>query len=107
MLSGLGLTLLQAVPVLLVFGALYYFYLRPIRRAHQSHEQMLTNLKPGDPVVLESGVFGRILAFHEKETVLLAISDDIAVPVQRRSIASVISEGELAAARTPIPKSDD
>ena len=107
LLSGLSIAVLQMAPILVVFGVLYYFYLRPIRRQYRSHQRMLEKLEAGNPVVLESGIYGHVLAMHENDSVLLALGEDVTVPVTRSAIAKVISQEELAAARTPIPKSDD
>lgn len=98
MLTGLGLTALQAAPVLVVFGVLYWLYLRPIRIAHKRHQEMLSHLKIGDPVVLESGLYGRIKAFQESGAVLLTIRHEFVVPARREAVAEVVSEEEFTKA---------
>lgn len=98
-MSGIAFAALQALPVLAVFGALYFLYLRPIRQSHRKHKKMLGNLEAGNPVVLDTGIYGRVAGFSESGAVLLSLTDNIVVPLRRESIAEVVSEEDFASAR--------
>ena len=81
---------------LIMFGAIflifYFMIIRPQQKRAKEREKLLSNLEKGDKVVTSGGVHGIIAGIDEK-TVLLAISENVKVKVERSAITSVISKG--------------
>lgn len=81
---------------IIMFGAIflifYFMIIRPQQKRAKAREKLLSNLEKGDKVVTSGGVHG-IIAGIEEKTVLLAISDNVKVKVERSAITSVLSKG--------------
>jgi len=68
--------------------------LRPQQKRQKAHQKMLTELKKGDRVVTNGGMFGVITGFNEKDnSVVLKIDDNTKVEFLRSSIAGRIERG--------------
>jgi preprotein translocase subunit YajC len=95
--GGMDVILQQAllfVPLIVLF---YFLLIRPQQKRMKQHQQMLSNLKRGDTVVLSSGVIGKIVRVEEKE-VGVEIATGVTVKVRKAMISDVSARGEPAAA---------
>lgn len=85
------------VSTLIMFGAIflifYFMIIRPQQKRAKDREKMLSNIEKGDKVVTSGGVHGIIVGIEDK-TVLLAISDNVKVKVERSAITNVLSTKE-------------
>lgn len=91
--SGTG-SLLQFLPVLLIFGIFYFLLLAPMRKRQKAHQTLLGQLKRGDKVVTNGGLLGEIAAVEER-IVHLKLGDNVKVRVVKSAIAGL--EGDPAA----------
>jgi preprotein translocase subunit YajC len=56
---------------------------------------MLESLRKGDKVVTNSGMFGTIVGFNEKENVVvLKVADEVKIEFLKSSIAGRVEKGE-------------
>ena len=95
--SGGGL--LGLLPLVLIFGVMYFLLLRPQRKRQKEAVRLQSSLNEGDEVVLNSGIYGFISAV-EDNFVWLDIADKVEIRVTKGAIASRISspaEGQPAA----------
>ena len=84
-----GSSLLQLfVPFLLVFAIFYLLVIAPARKKQKTHAEMLQNLKSGDRVVTNGGLYGTVVAVTDS-TVQLRIADQVKVEVARHAIAEM------------------
>jgi preprotein translocase subunit YajC len=90
-------TLLQFAPLLLIFVVGYFFMIRPQQQRQRQHQQMISGLKRGDSVVLNSGVIGKVVRVEEKE-VGVEVAQNVTVKVIKTMISEVRARGEPAAA---------
>ena len=80
------------IPLLLVFVIFYFLIILPQRKRQRALDAMLDNLKPGDKVVTNGGIYGTIVSVREdKRTVQLKISENpvIRVEVARTAISGL------------------
>ncbi len=85
---------LAFLPFILIFVIIYFLMLRPQQKRQKAHQRLLTELKKGDRVVTNGGMFGTIAGFNEKENVVvLKIDDNTKVELLRSSIAGRIEKG--------------
>jgi len=81
---------------LIMFGAIflifYFMIIRPQQKRAKEREKMLSNIEKGDKVITSGGMHGTISGLDEK-TVLLSISDNVKVKVERSAITAIISKG--------------
>jgi preprotein translocase subunit YajC len=74
-----------------LFLIMYLLLIRPQRKRQKEHQKLLSELKKGDRVVTNSGLFGTIFAIQDdKNKVVLKISDDIKVEFLKSSIAAKV-----------------
>ena len=94
--SGGGL--LGLLPLILIFGVMYFLLLRPQRKRQKEAVRLQSSLNEGDEVVLNSGIFGFISAV-EDNYVWLDIAEKVEIRVTKGAIASRVSspaEGQAA-----------
>ncbi len=92
---GGGSALTSLFP-LLVIGLLFYFILlRPERRKHKEHANLLTGLKKNDKVVTIGGIYGKVFDVQrEQDRVTLKIDEanNTKIDVTFAAISRVIIE---------------
>lgn len=89
--GGAGGGLLGFLPFLLILVVIYFLMLRPQMKRQKQQQKMLSELKKGDKVVTNSGMFGTIVGFNEKENiVVLRVGEDTKVEFLKSSIAGQV-----------------
>lgn len=81
------------LPFLLMFAVLYFLLIRPQQKRQKDHKALLEKLKKGDRVITNSGLFGTIVNFNEKnKSVVLNVGDQdtVKLEVLRSSIAGTV-----------------
>ena len=81
------------LPFLLMFAVLYFLLIRPQQKRQKQHKGILEKLKKGDRVITNSGIFGTIVNFNEKnKSVVLNVGDSemLKLEVLRSAIAGMV-----------------
>ena len=86
--SGGGL--MSILPLVVIFGAMYFLLLRPQRKRQKETRNLQSTLQEGDEVVLASGIYGFISAI-EDGYVWLDIAEKVEIRVARSAIATKVS----------------
>jgi len=77
------------VPTILMFGGvfaiMYFLLIRPQQKQMKQQQAMLSTLRKGDEVVLQSGIWGKIHTIEEK-VVWLEFSNGTKVKVEKVAI---------------------
>ena len=76
------------LPIILIIGIFYLLIYRPMRRRQKSHEAMIAELKNGDKVITNGGVYGTVAGLREN-TVLLKVADQVKIEVAKSAVASL------------------
>ena len=77
------------------FVLLFYFLLwRPQSKRAKEHKNLLAGLSKGDEVVTNGGVIGRISKLTD-DFVVLEISDNVEIKLQRMAVASALPKGTI------------
>ncbi len=83
------------VSTIIMFGAIflifYFMIIRPQQKKAKDRTKLLSNLEKGDKVVTSGGIHGIIAGLDEK-TLLLQVSDNLKIKVDRSAIGQVISK---------------
>ena len=88
---------------ILMFGGLfvimYLLLIRPQRKRQKEHQQLTTNLKQGDEVVLTSGLLGRITELDDHYITVKAGKEEggkaIEMIYQRVAVHAVLPKGTI------------
>jgi len=74
-----------------LFLIMYLLLIRPQRKRQKEHEKLLGELKKGDRVVTNSGMFGTIFAINdEKNRIVLKIAEEVKVEILKSAIAGKV-----------------
>ena len=86
-------SLIGFLPMIVIFAIFYFLLIAPMRKRQKKTQAMLAQLKKGDAVITNGGIYGRIAALDEStNTVILQISDQVKIKVARSAIAGMQSE---------------
>jgi len=86
-------TYLQFLPMVLIFAIFYFLLIRPQQKKAKDHTNLLKNLKKGDSVITQGGLYGKITALGER-VVGLEIAKNVIVQVSRPHIAGIAAPTE-------------
>jgi preprotein translocase subunit YajC len=65
--------------------------IRPQQKKAKDRDKLLSNLEKGDKVITSGGIHGIISGIDEK-TVLLQVSDNLKIKMERSAVGQVISK---------------
>jgi len=83
------------LPWILIIVIFYLLLIRPQQKKQKEHKMMLEGLRKGDKVITNSGMFGTIVGFNEKENiVVLKIAENVKIEFLKNSIAGRVQKGE-------------
>jgi len=68
------ITLLPLITVFIIFYVILYI---PQRRRQKKHKEYVENLKIGDNVITDSGIFGRVVNIKEEKVTLVVKKGEI------------------------------
>ena len=77
-----------ALPFLLILAIYYFIVIMPTRRSQKKLEQMLENLKVGDKVITNSGIYGTIAAIKQ-DRIQLRIAENVKVEMSRKAVSAL------------------
>jgi preprotein translocase subunit YajC len=82
--------LISFLPMILIFGIFYFILIAPMRKRQKKTQQMLAQLKKGDAVITNGGIYGRIAAIDDATaTVILQVSDQVKIKIARSALAGL------------------
>ncbi len=89
--GGAGSMLISLVPILLILVIFWLLLIRPQQKKQKQHQKLLSELRKGDRVVTNSGMFGVISSLNdEKNIVVLKIAENMKVEFLKSSIAGKV-----------------
>ncbi|MBN1301050.1 MAG: preprotein translocase subunit YajC [Melioribacteraceae bacterium] len=85
------------ISTLIMFGAIfaifYFMIIRPQQKRAKERERMLSEIKKGDKVVMNSGLHGVVAGIDEK-TCLIDVGNNIKMKFDRSAIGSIATSKE-------------
>ena len=79
------------LPILLMFGVLYFLLFLPMQRQRKQTQKMLAGLQNGDTVVTSGGLVGTIVAVEDDSLVLRIKPDNVKLQFARSAVTSLVS----------------
>lgn len=96
--GGAGGAAIQILPLILIFGIMYFLLIRPQQKKAKEHQAMLGALRRGDQVVTSGGILGKVSkVLDESNRAEVEIATGVKVVVVKSTIAQVLSKSEPAA----------
>jgi preprotein translocase subunit YajC len=78
----------QLVLMGLIFAVFYFILILPMRQKQRKLDQLISNLKTGDHVIVSPGIFGTIVGV-EAESFQVKIDDKTKIRVLRSAVAGL------------------
>jgi len=85
---------LSFLPIILMFGLLYFLMIRPQMKRAKEQRQMVDSLQKGDEVVAAGGVVGRITKMGESY-ISLEIAPNTEISVQKATVQTLLPKGTI------------
>jgi len=79
------------IMLLLIFGIMYIFMIRPQRKQQKELEKFRAELKKGDKIVTAGGIYGTVDQVDEK-TALIKVDGDVKLRVDKGSLVRDFSD---------------
>ena len=75
-------------PFVLIFLIFYFLLIAPARRKQKKHAEMLGNLKNGDRIITQGGMYGTVVGVGEN-VIQVRIADKVKIDVAKHAIAGL------------------
>jgi preprotein translocase subunit YajC len=79
--------------MLLLFGAMYFLFIRPNKRRRQQMEEMQSSIGPGDEVMTIGGLYGTVVEIDDDQ-VVLEVAPGVTNRYTRQSINRVVTAAD-------------
>ncbi len=91
--SPAGNGLIAFLPLAIIMVIFYVLLILPAQRRQKKTQAMLSDLKTGDKVVTNGGLYGTIVSL-DGDSLQLRIADQVKVKVARSAVAGLQTEGK-------------
>jgi len=76
-----------------IIAIFYFMIIRPQQKRQKERQHLIDSLKKGDKIVTAGGIYGTVVGLEDK-IVLVQISDNVKVKIDRSTIGTILKEGE-------------
>jgi preprotein translocase subunit YajC len=87
----------QFIPLVLIFGIMYFLLIRPQQKKLKEHQAMVAALRRGDEVITAGGIVGKVVKVLDNGQVDVEVSKGVNVRVVQTTISTVLNKTEPAA----------
>ena len=85
------------VPLILIFGIMYFLLIRPQQKKLKEHQMMVEALRRGDQIITQGGIMGKVTNVKDgNNEIEVEIASGVNVRVIRSTIATVVNKTEPA-----------
>ncbi len=82
------------VPIILIFGIMYFLMIRPQQKKAKNHRNMVEALRKGDQIVTQGGIIGKVIKVKDDGEVEVEIAKDVKVRILKNTITHVMNKTE-------------
>ena len=87
-------SLMGFLPFILIIAVFYFLIIRPQQKRQKERQKLLDSVKKGDKVITAAGIHG-VVEGIENNTVLVKISENVKVYMEKSSIANIIGVTDI------------
>jgi preprotein translocase subunit YajC len=98
--ASAGSSLQMLLPIVLVFGVMYFLIIRPQNKRMKDQQNMQSSIKIGDTVATTGGLIGRVVKLEEKEVHVDFNRAGQPVRVLRSAVVGLVESSNKAKAMT-------
>ena len=89
-LGGMG----GFIPLILIFGIMYFLMIRPQQKKMKEHRAMVEALRKGDQIVTAGGLIGKVVKVKEDNEIEVELATGVKVRVVQSTVQTVLSKTE-------------
>ncbi|HEY3874348.1 MAG TPA: preprotein translocase subunit YajC [Candidatus Kapabacteria bacterium] len=89
--------IVQFLPIIVIGFIFYFLIYRPQKKRQKAREQLVSQVEKGDKVITASGIHGTV-AQVEETTVLLQVSDNTKIRIEKTALGNVTPKNAEKAA---------
>ena len=82
------------LPLVLMFGVLYFVMIRPQMKRQKEHKAMIDALAKGDEIATAGGLLGKVSKLGDN-TLSLEVAPGVEVQLQRHAVVQVLPKGTV------------
>lgn len=87
-MAGSSSTITLVLYMVVFFGIMYFFMIRPQQKQAKQRQAMLNSLRVNDKVITSGGIYGKVKKVKDN-SVIVQIADKVEIEVARAGIASI------------------
>ncbi|WP_170472830.1 preprotein translocase subunit YajC [Ruegeria arenilitoris] len=91
-----GGAIAQFLPLILIFGIMYFLLIRPQQKKIKEHKAMVDALRRGDQIVTQGGLIGKVAKVKDDGELEVEIAEGVKVRVVQSTVAQVLNKTEPA-----------
>lgn len=95
--AGPASAITSFVPLILIFGIMYFLLIRPQQKKLKEQKAMVEALRRGDQVLTQGGILGKVVKVGDDGNLEVEIAEGVKVKMPRAAVVQVISKTEPAA----------
>ncbi|MDO6726770.1 MAG: preprotein translocase subunit YajC [Cognatishimia sp.] len=84
----------QFVPLILIFGIMYFLLIRPQQKKVKDHQKMVAAVRRGDEIVTQGGLIGKVVKVKDNNEIEVELAEGVKVRVVQSTLAQVVSKTE-------------
>ncbi len=81
------------LPLIIIFAIFYFLLIRPQQKKAKEHKALLDNLKKGDKIITNGGIYGEVFALTP-DIVTIIVAENVRIKVARSYIAGLAGQEE-------------
>jgi preprotein translocase subunit YajC len=80
--------IVSLLPFLVILVIFYFILIRPGQTRQKKVQQMIDNLKVGDKIITNSGIYGTIMGF-KNDRIQVRVADNVKIEMARNSVSAL------------------
>ena len=81
------------IPVIAMVAIFYFLLIAPVRKRQKQHDEMVANLKNGDRVITQGGIYGTVVGIQD-DRIRIKVADQVRIDITKQSVASLADTTE-------------
>jgi preprotein translocase subunit YajC len=78
------------VPFILVFVIFYLLIIMPSRKKQKKHQDLVSNLKPGDRIITSGGIYGTVMGV-QPDRIELKIAANVKIDITKSAVGAILT----------------
>jgi len=87
--------IMNLMPIFIIFLVFYFLSIKPNLKKQKEHQKMLDNLKKGDRVVTNGGIYGTIVDVQQN-IFKIKIAENVNIQILKSAILTLVQDEKIS-----------